>query len=274
MRKGNFIYHLINAAIFILLEVAALNMLKHNGELQGIWISRGTHKVMQTLWGGSQSISDYFSLKKRNEALAQENFELRLKLEQVKATSPSLVHRSDSLPDGVAGSFRYTPAAISKISNNTQHNYLIIDKGLEDGITEGSGIITGKGAIGVIDAVGRRHSYARSFRNHEMNISARLGREGTVGPLAWDGRSGNGAILKEIPHHVEFAPGDTVFTSGFSSIFPPDIPLGEVREAKVVNGATYEINVRMFEDFGALRYVAIVENMGKEEIKELEEDMQ
>ena len=38
-----------------------------------------------------------------------------------------------------------------------------------------------------------------------------------------------------------------------------------------MNGATYEIRIRLFEDFGALRYVTIVENMGKEEIKELEE---
>jgi hypothetical protein len=37
-----------------------------------------------------------------------------------------------------------------------------------------------------------------------------------------------------------------------------------------VNGATYEIKVRLFEDFGALRYVTVVENMGKEEMKELE----
>ena len=38
-----------------------------------------------------------------------------------------------------------------------------------------------------------------------------------------------------------------------------------------MNGATYEIRIRRLEDFGALRYVTIVENMGKEEIKELEE---
>ena len=147
---------------------------------------------------------------------------------------------------------------------------MIIGKGYEDGVTEGSGVITGKGAVGIIDAVSRKHAYARSFKNHEMNISARLGKEGAVGPLSWDGVSSDGAILKEIPHHVEFEKGDTVFTSGFSSIFPPDIPLGEVGEAKIVNGATYEIKVRLFEDFGALRYVTVVENMGKEEMKELE----
>ena len=147
---------------------------------------------------------------------------------------------------------------------------MIISKGSRDGIVKGSGVITGKGAIGIIDAVGEGFAYARSFKNHEMNISARLGNQGAVGPLSWDGKSSDMAILKEIPHHMEFSPGDTVFTSGFSSIFPPDIPLGTAGEAKVVNGATYEIKVKLFEDFNSLRYVTVVENIGKDEIKRLE----
>lgn len=247
-----------------------MNMLRNNGTIQGIWMSRGAQNVMSKVWGGSQSISDYFSLKKRNDALAQENFELRLRLEQMEALHESHGHDLAGLGNQ-AGNYRFIPAEIAKISNNSQHNYLIIGKGYEDGVTEGSGVITGKGAVGVIDAVSRRHSYARSFKNHEMNVSARLGKKGAVGPLTWDGMTSDGAVMKEIPHHVEFEKGDTVYTSGYSSIFPPDIPLGEVGEAKVVNGATYEIKVRLFEDFGALRYVTIVENTGKDEMEDLED---
>jgi rod shape-determining protein MreC len=271
LRKSNLIYHLFNAAIFVILEIAALNMLCGNGSLQGIWISRGAQNVMSFLWGGSQQISDYFSLKDQNAVLAQENFELRMKLDKMEAMIPEDERMDLDLSEDISRNYRFIPAEISKISNGSQHNYMIIGKGSEDGVTEGSGVITGKGAVGIIDAVSRHHSYARSFKNHEMNISARLGKEGAVGPLSWDGIKSDGAILKEIPHHVEFEKGDTVYTSGYSSIFPPDIPLGEVGDSKIVNGATYEIRIRLFEDFGALRYVTIVENMGKEEIKELEE---
>ena len=241
-------------------------MLSHNGTMQNVWFSKGMHAVMGTLWGGTEQIKDYFSLRKVNESLALENHELRTRLAQYEALEQAAEeNRSD-----IAGGFRYTPASIMKISNNTQHNYMIIGKGSEDGVTTGSGVITGKGAIGVVDAVSSNYSYAISFKNHEMNISARLGKEGAVGPLSWDGKSRNGAILKEIPHHVEFEPGDTVFTSGYSSIFPPDIPLGTTGKSKIVNGATYEIEVTLFEDFGSTRHVTIVENLGKDEIKKLE----
>ena len=243
-------------------------MLSHNGAMQNVWFSKGIHAVMGTLWGGTEQIKDYFSLRKVNESLALENHELRTKLAQYEAMEQEADEKMQT--SDIAGGFRYIPASIMKISNNTQHNYMIIGKGSEDGVTTGSGVITGKGAIGVVDAVSSNYSYAISFKNHEMNISARLGKEGAVGPLSWDGKSRNGAILKEIPHHVEFEPGDTVFTSGYSSIFPPDIPLGTTGKSKIVNGATYEIEVTLFEDFGSTRHVTIVENLGKDEIKKLE----
>lgn len=268
MRRNSIITHIFNAAIFIILEIAALNMLSHNGAMQNVWFSKGMHAVMGTLWGGTEQIKDYFSLGKVNESLALENHELRTRLAQYEAMEQE-ANEQIQISD-IAGGFRYIPASIMKISNNTQHNYMIIGKGSEDGVTTGSGVITGKGAIGVVDAVSSNYSYAISFKNHEMNISARLGKEGAVGPLSWDGKSRNGAILKEIPHHVEFEPGDTVFTSGYSSIFPPDIPLGTTGKSKIVNGATYEIEVTLFEDFGSTRHVTIVENLGKDEIKKLE----
>ena len=271
MRKGNIIYGLIGAAIFIILEVAALTMLSHNAQLQRTWISSGIQGVMGSVWGFTQNVSDYFSLRKRNDELAQENFELRLKL--AKAEEVLTADLKAEIPAGNAvGEYIYIPATIVKISNNTQHNYMIVGKGSNQGVVEGAGVITGKGAVGVIDAVSENYSYARSFKNHEMSISARLGKEGAVGPLSWNGRTGNGAILKEIPHHVEFAPGDTVYTSGYSSIFPPDIPLGVTGASKIVNGATYEIEVKLFEDFGAVRYVTVVENKGQVEMKRLEEE--
>jgi len=271
LRKGNIIQHLINAAIFIALEIAALNMLARNAPLQSSWFAKGGQAVMGSVWGCAQSIGDYFSLKEKNDSLALENHHLRTRLADLEDFIADSVRVARLPHDGISGGFRYIPATISKISNNTQHNYIIINKGAKDGIVNGSGIITGKGAIGVIDGVSTRFSYARSFKNHGMNISSRLGKTGATGALQWDGIHGNGAILTEIPHHVEFAPGDTVYTSGFSSIFPPDIPLGTTGDSRIINGGTYEIDVTLFEDFGSLKYVTVVENLGKDEINMLED---
>ena len=244
-------------------------MLSHSGPVQNLWISKGIHSVQAFLWGGAENIRNYFSLKKQNDMLAEENFRLnRLLLEYRQAAGKDIP--ADSLSEA-SGGFRYIHARAVKVSNNKQHNYLILDKGSEDGIEVLSGVITSRGVVGIVDAVGRHYSYARSFKNSGMVVSARIGTEGPAGEMMWDGVSSDGAVLCEIPQHISIHPGDTVYTSGFSSVFPPDIPLGVTGEATVVNGSTYNIRVRLFTDFSAIRYVTIVDNMEDSEIKELED---
>jgi len=259
---------IFSVAFFIALEIASLVMLSHNNQLQQLWIMRISHGFMAKTWGATQSVRSYFSLKKQNDDLALENSRLTemVRTYQLQAQATDSLFQASVNDNG----FKYIPATIIKSSQNTQHNYLILDKGFADGVTSESGIITSQGVVGIIDAVSEHYSYAISFQNAEFNISARLGREGAVGPLAWDGMSSNGAILKEIPLQYKFEPGDTVYTSGYSAIFPPDIPLGTTGDAKVINGATNEIKITLFQDHTALKYVTIIENTRLEEITEIE----
>ena len=271
MAKSRNIYRSIfNAALFIVMEIAALNMLHSSSLGQGFFITRLQHAFAASVWGGLQGIGNYFSLKSVNENLSKENFALRALLGEISSSQDSL--RSLAVAEGVSkmAGFKYIWAEVNVISQNKQHNYLIVNKGAKDGVRPHSGIITNNGIVGIIDTVGTNYSYAMSFMNSGVNLSARLGREGAIGPLSWDGHSKDGAVLREISLQVKFERGDTVFSSGHSSIFPPDIPLGTVGDARIINVATYEIEVKLLQDFGALRYVTIVQNEDREEITGLE----
>lgn len=116
----------------------------------------------------------------------------------------------------------------------------------------------------------KHYSYAISFLNSDSSISARIGKDGAAGPMAWNGKGTGTALLREIPLQMRFEEGDTVYTSGFSSIFPPDIPLGRIAGSKIVNGATFEIEVKLFQDFSAVRHVCLVRNLELDEILSLE----
>lgn len=264
-KERSIVQRIFIAVVFILLEVAALLMLSHNNQLQRLWIARISHGFMARTWGTTQAISDYFSLKGQNDRLALENDSLQriVRSYELAAKEADPASRPVLMDNG----FNYIPATIVKSSSNTQHNYLIIDKGSEDGVVRNSGVITSNGVIGIVDAVSPHYSYAISFLNTELFISARLGESGAIGPLAWDGTSSDGAILKEIPLQFKFEPGDTVYTSGYSSIFPPDIPIGVAGESKIINGATNEIKVRLFQNHKALKYVTVVGNTRAEEIE-------
>ena len=259
--------NLISAAIFIGLEFAALGLLSASAPIQNIWINRFSHRTMAFLWGGGENLRGYIGLAKRNEALERENEELSRMIREYSFRK--FESEADS-PEDLHG-FRYTPATIVKMSRNNQHNYIILDKGSADGIKTEDGIITANGVVGIIDAVDKHFCYGRAFTNANMKLSARIGRFGSVGPLIWDGISSNSAILKELPLHVTVHPGDTIFTSGFSTIFPPDIPLGIAGKTKTASGSTTEVDITLFQDFSQVRFVTIVENLKLDAIKELEE---
>ena len=144
----------IGVVTFVLLEIAALSMLKHAGSLQDIWVTKASHRVMAWAWGGFDSIGHYFSLKTENENLAEENAmlaeELRRSQDRVRTAMENGLLTDTTI---VFAGFGHIPASIVKISRNKQHNYVILNKGYEDGVQPQSGVITTTGIVGIIDAV-------------------------------------------------------------------------------------------------------------------------
>lgn len=262
---------LINTAVFILLEIAALGMLRHSDSLQDLFISRAAHGFLGYFWGVSESISDYASLRTENRHLAEEILRLTATITRLEEEAAAAA-ACDSADYTTAwrGKYEFIPAEVIKNSVNKQHNYLIIGKGSDDGVRPQTGIITSRGVIGIVDAVSRHYSYAISFLNSDSSISARIGKDGAAGPMAWDGKGSGNALLREIPLQVKFEEGDTVYTSGFSTIFPPDIPIGRITGSRIVNGATFEIKVSLFQDFSSVRHVCLVRNRDLDEIMSLE----
>ena len=262
---------LINTAVFILLEIAALGMLRHGDSLQDLFISRAAHGFLGYFWGVSENISDYASLRTENRHLAEEILRLTetiTRLEEEAAAAAAC--DSADYTTAWRGKYEFIPAEVIKNSVNKQHNNLIIGKGSDDGVRPQTGIITSRGVIGIVDAVSRHYSYAISFLNSDSSIRARIGKDGAAGPMAWDGKGSGNALLREIPLQVKFEEGDTVYTSGFSTIFPPDIPIGRITGSRIVNGATFEIKVSLFQDFSSVRHVCLVRNRDLDEIMSLE----
>ena len=260
---------LVCAAIFILMEVAALTMLHASSTLQDIWINRASHRLMALLWGSGEKVRSHFQLEDLNHELQAENAALQ---ERLRAYERGEVEQEElaRLAARESDAYRYTPATVVKMSRNRTRNYIILNKGSEDGIRPQSGIISDRGVVGIVEAVDRHYSYGLTLMNPQMSVGARVGRSDVVAPLSWDGRSTSGAVVRNIPPHYEIAPGDTVRTSGYSSIFPPGVPIGVTGATRLVDGSTLQVDVTLFQDFSTVRYVTVVENLERSEIMALE----
>jgi len=244
-------------------------LLRSGSPLQDIWVNRASHRVMAFLWGSGETVRSRMQLEEMNEALLAENTRLQERLRGYEAQEERQAEW-DHLPDSLPNTYRYTPATVVKMSRNRTHNYIILNKGSEDGIRPQSGIISDRGVVGVVEAVGKHYSYGLTLMNPALSVGARLGSTSLVAPLSWDGHNSDRAILRDLPAHQTIAPGDTVRTSGFSTIFPPDIPIGVTGDSRIVNGSTREVTIELFQDFSRLRYVTIAENLGRTEIRALE----
>ena len=244
-------------------------MLHGSSTLQNIWINRASHRTMAFLWGSGEALRSQFQLDRLNQELQAENARLQ---ERLRAYERRDVEEEElaRMAEREAGAYRYTPATVVKMSRNRTHNYIILNKGSEDGVHPQSGIISDLGVVGVVEAVDRHFSYGLTLMNPDMSIGARLGNSQLVAPLSWNGRSSGRAIMRDLPPHIDVAPGDTVRTSGFSTIFPPDIPIGITGGSRIVDGSTRQVDVDLFQDFSKLRYVTIVENLDRTVITALE----
>lgn len=256
--------------LFILLETLSIVLVVRGGVVQRFKVLGAVRSVESWCWQHTGRIGSYFSLRPENERLAAENLQLRQQLARYATAAAEL----DSVVQIVEPEYTYLGAKVIRNTVDRQHNYLILDRGRKEGVEPGMGVVTAQGVVGIVDAVSNHYAHVISLLGTGQTVSAKLAGSGSFGPMAWTGRNPREALLREIPVHVEAAPGDTVLSSGYSTIYPPDIPLGVIVSSKVSQGASQDLTVTLFEDFRSLNSVYIVKNNRREELEELHEQAQ
>ena len=90
------------------------------------------------------------------------------------------------------------------------------------------------------------------------------------GTLSWDSKSAGIVQLNDIQDLVKLTIGDSVTTSGFSSIFPANIPVGTISSYRLNDTKDlYVIDVKLFNDMTNLEHVYIIKNIDFNEIDNL-----
>ena len=78
------------------------------------------------------------------------------------------------------------------------------------------------------------------------------------GFLEWGGGDPYKAQVKDMPYHSDISVGDTIVTTGFSSVFPENIPVGRVSEVeRMKNGYTLRVEVDLAVDMTDLGWVYV-----------------
>ena len=218
------------------------------------------------VYNSVNNMSNYFNLKSQNQLLSEENRRLRALLSNHNIETDSTF--TDSLTFGK--SYRFYSANIIKNSYALNNNVLTLNKGRNDSIKQDFGVISSKGIVGIIDETSGSFATVISILNSTSSISAQLEKSNHLGSLIWDGKDSKFTQLIDIPKIAPVAIGDTIITSGQSSIFPKGVPVGTIEDFQLDQAENYyEISVKLFNDMSSIEHVYIIENVNKEEITNL-----
>ncbi|HUN15891.1 MAG TPA: rod shape-determining protein MreC [Saprospiraceae bacterium] len=218
-----------------------------------------------------KGVVDYFGLKKKNAILAEENARLMEQHYNSKTIISKENIETDSSFNALVEKYQIIPARVINNSINRPNNLITINKGGKDGILPNMGVITTTGIVGIVTDTSRNFSLVLSVLNPNCKISSKLIRCGFFGPMIWDGENPQYSTLVDIQKYADVKIGDTVSTSGYSYIFPGQVPIGTVNEIENNPGAfTYNIHVKLFQDMAILDEVYIIKNSTMMERSELE----
>lgn len=262
--------------LFLLMEgISFMLIFQYNPFQHSVFINY-SRTVSETIFGGVQNFREYLYLNEINDNLISENVRLRNQLD--KKPDYIYLYISDSIAVDTfrheeRDQYHYFPARVINNSVNKQYNYITLDKGRKQGVDADMAVISTEGVVGIISAVSDNYSTVLPVINRHFRLSAKINRNENFGIIEWDGIDPDHVNLREIPIHVELFRGDTIVTSGYSAIFPSDIPVGVVSDYQLNEGNFYEIRVRLLTNFRKLFHVNVIRNYYQQEQENLENSM-
>jgi rod shape-determining protein MreC len=259
--------------LFILLEVICFVLLfRFNNYQQSVYFT-SANVVTGKVYEVSGSVSSYFHLKSVNEDLLDRNMLLEqqianlenaLRERQVDSVIVNSIRNLDNKD------YQIFKAHVIRNSLNQADNYITLDKGSSSGIRPEMGV-DGNGVVGIVYKTSPNYSLVISVLNSKSSISCKIVGSEYFGYLKWEHGDSRYAYLKDLPRHAEFNLGDTVVTSGYSTVFPAGVMVGTVDDMSDSNdGLSYLLKIKLATDFGKLGDVRVIARTGQMEQQELE----
>ncbi len=213
-------------------------------------------------------LTGVFSTDPSIDQLKEENARLMLELNRLRKQGVENQNLRNML--SVPDTSKYDLIAadvISKLVNKIQGN-IILNKGSNDGIQVGMPVLNSNGLVGIIADVTDNFSVTKTLFNSSLNIAVTVQNINVDGVLSWNGSE---LIIKNIPTTYEIKVGEKVETSDFSTLLPPNIPIGIIsKKESLALGLLHTIYVKPFADIRSVSNVFVLKVVSSRQINQLE----
>jgi rod shape-determining protein MreC len=231
---------------FLLLECLSFYLLiNHNDAQRTIWLET------KTVYGSyvSEQISErlaFLDVARENELLRRENASLLSRIPG--AGYPLSVDTFTTVDSQFQQRYTFLAGRVINKSPYGPYNTLVIDRGSRLGVERGQGVLTDEGLLGIVSEVSPRYARVLSILHLDTRISAGLNNN-AFGTLRWDGHDPRRVTVTDMPDYIPIGPSDTIFTTGYSNVFPTGLPIGVVESSEPLPGTgAQELSVRLLAD--------------------------
>jgi len=212
----------------------------------------------------------YFSLKKENEQLLTENAILHSQVASAYSKLSEL--NITSFDTNKNYKFIFKPANVIFNSIQKRNNYLTLNIGSKQGITDKMGVVSDFGVVGIVKDVSENYCIVISVLNQDFRLNAKILELNEVGSIMWDGKHPDRVVLNEIPNHVKIKIGQHVVVGPYSRIFSENYPIGIIESFSLDKGASfYEVKVRLSANMRSVSKAYIIKRTDLDEQLNLEE---
>ena len=254
--------------LFVLIESIAFTLVIQSNHFQRAKVVGLTQNLSGFYYSRIHNLTEYIHLREVNQKLSAENSRLNNILYQSYRSEDLFFYKQN---DTIFHQQYYlTNATVINNTTQKQHNFLTLNKGSVQGMQSDMAVTCSDGVVGVVYGVSKQFSTVISLLNTNLKISAKLKGSNYFGSLGWDGKNYRIAILTDIPYHVNIRKGDSIVTSGYSTIFPEGILIGTIRNFNSEGENFYTIRVNLSTDFKKLAFVNVIRNLKKTEQLKLE----
>jgi len=203
---------------------------------------------------------DIASLRQRNSELEAEVAQLQAQVIQLQQEVgeteilAALVDFSRANPEN-----QYRAAVVIGRDPSPFLQYIIINRGSNDGILRGMPVVTDQGLVGRVDAVIADAARVQLITDPAANVNIRLQNAEEEASLV--GSVTGDLALELIPQDASLQRGDLVLTSGLGGGYPPDLIVGQVVDVRKRDFDLFQqATVQPVVDFNGLQIVLIIVN--------------
>jgi len=243
----------------LIISIILSLMMLVNGDSDNIRLLRSkANRIFSYLYSPITWVRTMTLIEEEASLLREKNLQLSFQLESMRYLLDDNSRLEQLLSFKRESNLNIYPARVINMGASPHlSSSLSIDIGSESGVSINDPIITPNGIIGKTVIVGKNESIVQLINDVTFRLSVRIKPSGSTGILQWLDK--DLFLIKEVQKNSNVEVGNHVVSSGFSDIFPSDLPVGKIVKITEERGRFEKsVIVKINENIGSIMNLFVI----------------